>query len=174
MPYSTTPTFEGKVIKLYKGIVAGEAVMGANFVKDMLANMADLTGTRASGYEKTLEKGRKIAFEIMEAKAHALGADAIVGVKIDYQVLGEHNGMLMVAVSGTAVVTGLAAESKKSAEEKLEEIARYYLRISGREKGPFSKIQLREMIQGGSLQASTECRSESSTDWMTVATVLIS
>lgn len=172
MLYSTTPTFEGKVIKLYKGIVAGEAGMGANFVKDMLANMADVIGTRASGYEKTLEKGRKIAFEIMEAKAQALGADAIVGVKIDYQVLGENNGMFMVAVSGTAVVTGLAAEPKKSTKEELEEIAAYFVRISGREKGPFSKIQLREMIQGGSLQDSSECRLESSTDWMTVAEVL--
>jgi uncharacterized protein YbjQ (UPF0145 family) len=172
MLYTTTPTFEGKVIKLYKGIVAGEAVMGANFVKDMLADVADVIGTRASGYEKTLEKGRKIAFGIMEAKAHALDADAIVGVKIDYQVLGEHNGMLMVAVSGTAVVTGLAAESKKSAEDELDEIASYYLRISGREKGPFSKIQLREMIQCGSLQDSTECKLESSADWTTVASML--
>lgn len=80
--------------------------------------------------------------------------------------------MLMVAVSGTAVVTGLATEPKKSAEDELDEIASYYLRISGREKGPFSKIQLREMVRSGSLQESTECRSESSSDWTTVASIL--
>jgi uncharacterized protein YbjQ (UPF0145 family) len=172
MLYSTTPTFEGKVIKLYKGIVAGEVIMGANFVKDMLANVADVTGARAAGYERTVEKGRKIAFDIVEAKAQALGADAIVGVKIDYQVLGEQNGMFMVAVSGTAVVTGLANDPKKNAEQELEEVVAYYLRISGREKGPFSKIQLREMIQGGSLHEATECRLENSSNWATVAAVL--
>ena len=103
MLITTTPTIEGRTIRQYHGVVTGEAIIGANFLKDMFAAVRDIVGGRAGAYEKTLRKARETAFADMEAAAQDLGANAIVAVDIDYEVLGETNGMLMVAVSGTAV-----------------------------------------------------------------------
>jgi uncharacterized protein YbjQ (UPF0145 family) len=100
---STTPSLEGRPIQAYMGVVCGEAVIGANFFKDFFAGIRDVIGGRASGYEKTLSKAREAAIDDMKEAADELGANAIVGIDIDYEVLGETNGMLMVTVSGTAV-----------------------------------------------------------------------
>jgi len=100
---TTTPGVEGKSIRAHHGIVAGEAIIGANFLKDMFAAVRDFVGGRAGAYEKTLRAARETAFAEMAEAARQLGANAVVGVDIDYEVLGEKNGMLMVAVSGTAV-----------------------------------------------------------------------
>ncbi|MCL9780857.1 heavy metal-binding domain-containing protein [Vibrio sp. S4M6] len=105
MIITTTPQIEGKTIIEYKGVVAGEAILGANMFKDIFAGIRDLVGGRSGTYEKELEKARKIAFQELEQKARELGANAIVGVDIDYEVLGNNNGMLMVATSGTAVIS---------------------------------------------------------------------
>lgn len=105
MIITTTPSIEGKRITAYKGVVTGEAVLGANMFRDMFAGLRDIVGGRAGSYEKELRKARDVAFEEMESEARRLGANAVVGVDIDYEVLGETNGMLMVSVSGTAVVT---------------------------------------------------------------------
>jgi uncharacterized protein YbjQ (UPF0145 family) len=99
----TTPEVQGKKIASYHGVVCGEAIIGANFMKDWFAGIRDIVGGRAGGYEKTLAKAREAAMGDMREAAHELGANAVVGVDIDYEVLGETNGMLMVAVSGTAV-----------------------------------------------------------------------
>jgi len=104
MIVSTTPSIDGKSIKQYSGIVTGEAIMGANIFRDFFASITDIVGGRSAAYEKELDKARKIALEEMSQKAHDLGADAIVGVDIDYEVI--RDGMLMVAVSGTAVKLG--------------------------------------------------------------------
>jgi uncharacterized protein YbjQ (UPF0145 family) len=103
MLMSTTPAIEGRPIKNYHGVVTGEAIIGANFLKDMFAAVRDIVGGRAGAYEKTLRNARETAFAEMADAAQKLGANAVVGVDIDYEVLGETNGMLMVAVSGTAV-----------------------------------------------------------------------
>ncbi|KON81638.1 heavy metal-binding domain-containing protein [Azoarcus sp. PA01] len=103
MLMTTTPTIEGRTIRSYHGVVAGEAIIGANVFKDMFAAVRDIVGGRSGSYEKTLRSARETAFADLAEAASRLGANAVVGVDIDYEVLGEKNGMLMVAVSGTAV-----------------------------------------------------------------------
>ena len=104
MIITTTPNIEGKRIKEYLGIVTGEAVVGANLFRDLFAGIRDIVGGRSGAYEKELRKARNLAFEEITEAAQELGANAIIGVDIDYEVLGEKNGMLMVSVSGTAVI----------------------------------------------------------------------
>ena len=100
---TTTPTIEGKQIEQYLGIVAGEAIVGANVFRDLFAGIRDIVGGRSGAYEKELSRAREIAMEELEAAAQQRGANAIVGVDLDYEVLGANNGMLMVSASGTAV-----------------------------------------------------------------------
>ncbi len=101
---TTTPSFEGKKIAKYCGVVAGEAVLGANIVKDLFASVRDIVGGRSGTYENELRKARQIALDELAEQARELGANAVVGIDLDYEVLGEKNGMLMVSASGTAVV----------------------------------------------------------------------
>ncbi|MCS7462089.1 heavy metal-binding domain-containing protein [Paenibacillus doosanensis] len=101
MILSTTPTIQGKEIAQYVSIVTGEAIMGANIVRDIFASITDIVGGRSGAYESKLKDARDIAFNEMESQAARMGANAIVGIDIDYEVIRE--GMLMVAVSGTAV-----------------------------------------------------------------------
>ena len=103
---STTPTLEGRPIRQYHGVVTGEAIIGANIFKDMFASIRNVVGGRAGAYESTLSDAREAAMEDMREVAAKLGANAIVGIDIDYEVLGADNGMLMVCVSGTAVSIG--------------------------------------------------------------------
>jgi len=104
MILTTTPSIEGKSITRYLGVITGEAVLGANMFKDMFAGIRDIVGGRSGSYEKELRKARQIALEELKEQAEALGANAVVGIDIDYEVLGEKNGMLMVSASGTAVL----------------------------------------------------------------------
>ena len=106
MIITTTPNIEGKRVIQYLGLVTGEAVMGANMFKDMFASIRDIVGGRSGSYEKELRKARDVALRELEESANDLGANAVVGVDIDYEVLGQKNGMLMVSVSGTAVKVG--------------------------------------------------------------------
>ena len=104
MEYSTTPTLEGRPIQSYQGVVTGEAILGANLFKDIFAGIRDIVGGRSATYERELQRAREIAFEEMSAQARELGANAIVGIDIDYETVGGQGSMLMVSVSGTAVV----------------------------------------------------------------------
>jgi uncharacterized protein YbjQ (UPF0145 family) len=104
MIITTTPNVEGKRITRYLGVVTGEAVLGANLFRDLFAGIRDIVGGRSGSYEKELRRARELAFEELEEAARGLGANAVVAVDIDYEVLGEKNGMLMVSISGTAVV----------------------------------------------------------------------
>lgn len=104
MILSTTPTLEGKPIREYRGIVVGEAILGANIFKDLFAGIRDIIGGRSGAYEKELARAREIAFEELKERAQALGANAVVGIDIDYEVVGQNGSMLMVSISGTAVV----------------------------------------------------------------------
>jgi uncharacterized protein YbjQ (UPF0145 family) len=102
MLYSTTPTIEGKKIVRYLGIVSGEAIVGANIFKDFFAGIRDIVGGRSAAYETELRKAKDIAFREMGKEAETLGANAIVGIDLDYETIGQ--SMLMVSASGTAVV----------------------------------------------------------------------
>ncbi|HCN54192.1 MAG TPA: hypothetical protein DIS88_10505 [Prevotella sp.] len=104
MILSTTPTIEGQMIREYKGIVTGETIIGANFVKDFFAGIRDIIGGRSGSYEKVLREAKETSLQEMQDRAAAMGANAIVGIDIDYETIGESGSMLMVAVSGTAVV----------------------------------------------------------------------
>lgn len=101
MIVTTTPTIEGHPIREYLGIVNGEAILGAHLGRDLLASITDIVGGRSREYEDEVQKARRIALEEMGDRAGALGADAVVGVDIDYEVIRQ--GMLMVSASGTAV-----------------------------------------------------------------------
>ena len=105
MIITTTPSLDGKRISAYLGVVTGEAIVGANLFRDLFAGITDIVGGRSGAYEKELRRAREIAFAELYTAAGQLGANAVVGVDIDYEVLGERNGMLMVSVSGTAVRT---------------------------------------------------------------------
>lgn len=104
MIVTTTPTVEGRTIGEYKGIVFGEVVAGVDFVKDFAASLTNFFGGRSGSYEGELIEARENALAEMEKRARSMGADAVVGVDIDYEVLGQANNMLMVTASGTAVV----------------------------------------------------------------------
>ena len=104
MILTTTPTVEGHRIKEYLGVVAGEAILGTNFFRDFFANIRDIVGGRSGAYEKELRRAREIAFQEIQEDALKVGANAIVGIDLDYEVMGETGCMLMVSVSGTAVM----------------------------------------------------------------------
>lgn len=104
MVVTTTNTVEGRTIKSYLGIVTGEAILGANIFRDMFAGIRDIVGGRSASYEKELRNARETAMAEMRQAAAELGANAVVGIDLDYEVLGQNNGMLMVSISGTAVL----------------------------------------------------------------------
>ncbi|MCI6618550.1 MAG: heavy metal-binding domain-containing protein [Prevotella sp.] len=101
---STTPSIEGRPVREYKGIVTGESIVGANIFKDFLAGVRDIVGGRAGAYERVLKRAKDASMEEMTERARELGANAILSIDIDYETVGAEGSMLMVAVSGTAVV----------------------------------------------------------------------
>lgn len=101
---TTTNAIEGRPVQQYLGIVTGEVIVGANIFRDLFASVRDIVGGRSGSYEDVLARARKHALEEMEAQAAALGGNAVIGVDIDYEVLGANGSMLMVSCSGTAVV----------------------------------------------------------------------
>lgn len=104
MIVTTTPAIEGRPIREYRGVVTGEAILGANIFRDFFAGIRDIVGGRSGAYEKELRKARELAFQEMMAAASEVGGNAVVGVDIDYETVGKNGSMLMVSVSGTAVV----------------------------------------------------------------------
>jgi len=104
MILTTTNTVEGKTISEYKGIVTGEAILGANVFRDLFASVRDIVGGRSAAYEKELKKAREIAMTELQQQAKDLGANAVIGIDLDYETVGGGGAMLMVNASGTAVV----------------------------------------------------------------------
>ena len=100
---TTTPNIEGHRITEYLGVVTGEAILGANFFRDFFAKIRDVVGGRSGAYEKELARARETAFREIQEEALEVGANAIVGIDLDYEVMGETGSMLMVTISGTAV-----------------------------------------------------------------------
>ena len=103
MILTTTPNIEGHRITEYLGVVTGEAILGANFFRDFFAKIRDVVGGRSGAYEKELARARETAFQEIQEEALEVGANAIVGIDLDYEVMGETGSMLMVTISGTAV-----------------------------------------------------------------------
>ncbi len=104
MILTTTSQIEGHPEKEYKGVVTGETIIGANFVKDFFAGIRDFIGGRSGSYEKVLREAKDTSMQEMMDRASELGANAIIGIDVDYETIGQSNSMLMVATSGTAVV----------------------------------------------------------------------
>ena len=103
MIFSTTNSLEGKTINQYLGIVSGEVILGANIFKDLFAGIRDIVGGRSGAYDKSLQDARSAAFTEIKEKAEKLGANAVVGIDIDYETIGTNSSMLMVSVTGTAI-----------------------------------------------------------------------
>jgi len=104
MIVTSTHNVDGRQVERYLGIVTGEAIMGANLFLDLFASIRDVVGGRSAAYEKELTRARDIAIQEMVSRAEQMGGNAVLGVDLDYEVLGQRNGMLMVSASGTAVV----------------------------------------------------------------------
>ncbi|CAM3977192.1 UPF0145 protein CC_2377 [Novosphingobium lubricantis] len=104
MLISTTNLIEGRPVQRYYGVVTGEVILGANIVRDIFASITDIFGGRSGKYEQVLARGREQALRELEDRARALGANAVIGVDIDYETLGSRGSMLMVSASGTAVL----------------------------------------------------------------------
>jgi uncharacterized protein YbjQ (UPF0145 family) len=104
MLMTTTNTLQGREISDYRGIVTGEAILGANIFKDLFAGIRDIVGGRSGAYEEELKRARQIAMDEMQARAASLGANAVIGVDLDYETVGQNGSMLMVSATGTAVV----------------------------------------------------------------------
>ncbi|HEX6162739.1 MAG TPA: heavy metal-binding domain-containing protein [Vicinamibacterales bacterium] len=103
MTVTTTPNIEGKKITSYRGVVTGEAIMGANIFKDVFAGIRDIVGGRSATYERELRRARELAMEEIKTAAAEMGANAVVAIDIDYETVGSNGSMLMVTISGTAV-----------------------------------------------------------------------
>jgi len=103
MLITTTDAIDGKKVSQYLGIVTGESIIGANIFRDLFAGIRDIVGGRAAGYERALGDARRMAMADMENAARELGADAVIGVDLDYEQVGQSGGMLMVSINGTAV-----------------------------------------------------------------------
>lgn len=103
MILTTTPSVEGRPIAEYLGVVTGEAILGANLFRDFFAGIRDIVGGRSAAYEGELARARCVAFEDLKEKAEELGASAVVGIDLDYEVVGQNSSMLMVSINGTAV-----------------------------------------------------------------------
>ena len=116
MLISTTSTLDGKPITKYLGLVTGEAILGANIFRDIFAGIRDIVGGRSAAYEQELRKAKDIAIREMTEQAQALGANAVVGVDLDYENVGQSGGMLMVSASGTACHDGQESASGRPLE----------------------------------------------------------
>lgn len=162
MILSTTPAIDGKLARCHLGVVGAEVILGANAWRDLVANVVDIIGGRNKQYEQVFESARQQALEILEAKATARGGNAVVNIRFDYHVLGENNGMLMVAVTGTAVILNLT-EEETAREEVLARVQApaYSVQIDGRDRGPFSAVQLRDLVTSGKIAEGLGTRLES-------------
>lgn len=105
---TTTNTLEGRKIKKYLGIVSGETIIGANIVRDFMAGITDIVGGRSLAYEKSLVEAKELALKELQQEAETIGANAVIGIDLDYETIGANGSMLMVSASGTAVIVDRA------------------------------------------------------------------
>lgn len=162
MLITTTPTVDGRRITIYLGVIGAEVIFGGNFLKDWLAEGDDFWGGRSTTYEKVYADARKKAIEGLTTKAIQLGAHAVIGVRFDYSVLGAANGMMMVAATGTAVGLDFNKEELAlQAQREKEDAAVYFVEIGGKPRGPFSIVQLRELLAAGRVEPAAKATTDS-------------
>ena len=173
MIVTTTSSIEGKVPTAYLGVIGAEVIFGANFVKDWLAEGSDFWGGRNTVYEKIFEDARTAAVATLEAKASARGANAVLNIRFDYSVLGATNGMLMVAATGTAVVLVMTREEKAlQALRGKEQEESFMLLVDGKERGPFSIAQIRDLHENGRIDSALATTTTTGTAGPTVGELL--
>ena len=135
MIVTTTPTIEGHTIKEYKGLVSGEVIFGMNFLKDIGASLRDFFGGRTESYESAMLEGRETAQKEMLQRAKEMGANAIVGVSFGYETMGQGNSMIMISISGTAVVIDRTLYSRQEENRIIpplkQQLSRQVLRPGG-------------------------------------------
>lgn len=159
---TTTPTIPGKVITSCLGLVAGESVFGGNLLRDLTANIRDVTGGRVGSSESLIGRAREAAVRDMCERARTLGAHAIVGVRIDVETLGDSGSMLLATALGTAVCTRLDEQMLSSQPDEGEA---FMVQIGDTEKGPFTREQIADLIAAGRLARDTRVRPETGGDW---------
>jgi uncharacterized protein YbjQ (UPF0145 family) len=153
MIITTTPTIENRPVRMILGPVATEVIYGTNFIRDAVGDLIDSTGGRLGTVEKVYAQAREKALSQLREAAQAKGSDAIVGLRLEYQVLGRDNGMAMVAAFGTAVRLGVdeVLEAKRAEYARRDE-ARWHVIIQGERKGPFSVLQISQLVFEGRLE----------------------
>lgn len=171
MILTTTNTIEGKSIVRYIGVISAEVVFGVNFVADVATDVRDLIGGRSTEYEREFRKAREQALAQLESEARQKGANGAIGIAFDFQPIGR--SMLMVGVTGTAVLYDKSAEEK--AQDRMveeENTPTHFVMLDGRERGPFSKVQLRELVSSGRLVRTQTARSDGGEDKVPLAQLL--
>lgn len=152
MILSTISAIDGKTTRCHLGIVGAEIIFGANAWRDLIAQVVDIVGGRNEKYEEVFEAARQQALDALAEKARKRGANAVLNIRFDYQVLGEKNGMLMVAATGTAVILAMTKEEEAfEAARAAENQPIYLVEIEGRQRGPFSNAQLRALHAAGKI-----------------------
>ncbi len=173
MLLTTTNAIDGKKVLENRGVVATQVIFGANALKDMAAALLDATGGRITSYEKVFDDARNTAIRNLTDDAKSKGADAIIGLRIDYHSLGAHGTTLMVAAYGTAVLlTKTDEEKRKDIEHAQRNEARYYIDFEGTEMGPFSADQLKEMIDAQRISIDSETRDGNTGETLELSNVL--
>lgn len=177
MILTTTETVEGKLIAGYCGIIGTEVIFGANFLKDWISDGTDFWGGRNGVYEEVYEDARAKALQEIRSKARSAGADAVVSVRLSYQVMGEKNGMMMVAAVGTGVRLTLTKEERAellAAQEKsaLKDSPEYMVSVGEKVRGPFSIDQLAALVASGRVDRNAVTTSETSESGRSVAELL--
>ncbi len=177
MILSTTPNIEGKIVTTYRGVVGTEVIFGAMFIKDWLASGKDFTGGRNTIYEQVFQDARTEALREIELKAREAGADAVVNLRFDYQVLGEKNGMMMVAATGTAVCLDYSKEeraelTKRQEAHAADDASIYIVTIADKQRGPFSILQLRDLHASGKINRETLATDENGNSVKRIADLL--
>jgi len=179
----TTPRVEGKSVKRYLGVIGAEIILGANVLRDVFALFTDVFGGRSAKFEDVFDKAREQALDALASKAGTLGADAVLNLRFYYLVLGKDNGMMMVAVTGTAVQfadsvrdeiprESVPGEKQADDDSELQGAPTYFVTVDGRERGPFSMVQIRELLETGRINNETQLRAEADGQVCSVGTAL--
>lgn len=174
----TTPTVEGRSVRRYLGVIGSEVILGANALRDVYALFTDVFGGRSGRLEEVFDKARKEALDSLAGKARKLGADAVLNLRFNYLVLGKDNGMMMVAVTGTAARMADSDDDRILNEGKTDlgaaqpDEPTYFVEIDSRRRGPFSLAQIRELRDEGRIKNEAEVQSEADGKLTTVSAVL--
>jgi uncharacterized protein YbjQ (UPF0145 family) len=171
---TTTNHIEGETISRYCGIVSAEVIMGANLVRDFMAEVSDTFGGRAGSYERKFDEAKRTALDLMISKAKRFQASAIIGVSFSYQALGDRNSILMVAVTGTAVIFA-GAKSTALHQPKSTTPNNIVVMLDGCEMGPYDNTEIASLYSDGTITDDTEAsvaNADGTKKWVKLGTIL--